>query len=558
MRRILFLSLALVALLGFVAPPDVFAQAAAPTPKFTITGLIDNVTSYSRNVSNVDGIFNLNDKQWYARTRGRFDIIGEVGPAKGVFGFEFDHVYGQAGSNDSTINSSGPVTGTTTVSTQFGTDGSFDLNTDSRGILEVKWIYVEFPMPLVPFSTIVRLGAQPFATAASYKLATYANGDFPGVNLYTTISPTFKLQTTYVAVEENLVGSQNTIAGFSGIPNTQNRGDDYAFIGSPEFTPFKGLDIKPMFSTFHAAGTTSSSARVGRGGIGAGNFTGVAGTSGAAGFTNPDGSRAGHVNEDRHTVGVDARYRSGPWSVDPSVYYQFGSREVIASNAYDPRLGLPAGTSRRFNATLDAWLVDVRGGYQLGPLLMQGLFVYSTGNTRRNNQLDHMRSYQPLDTDTSYLADWGTQLTSLGLDYLNAMNEAGGRVAYAGNVVGWDKYGRVQLGAKATYAITPALSVMGGVNGHWTAEEVDRNGTAIAGAGILPVFVGGGPKQPSRYVGTEFMTVLSWNFAPGLAWDNALGYMIMGKALDAVTDPTVGPRNTSDVSMFTSRVRFSF
>ena len=38
MRRMLVLSLALMALLGFVAPPDVFAQAAAPTPKATITG----------------------------------------------------------------------------------------------------------------------------------------------------------------------------------------------------------------------------------------------------------------------------------------------------------------------------------------------------------------------------------------------------------------------------------------------------------------------------------------------------------------------------------------
>jgi len=47
MRRILFLSLALVALLGFVAPPDVFAQAAAPQPKFTITGLIDSVGNSS-------------------------------------------------------------------------------------------------------------------------------------------------------------------------------------------------------------------------------------------------------------------------------------------------------------------------------------------------------------------------------------------------------------------------------------------------------------------------------------------------------------------------------
>jgi hypothetical protein len=550
MRRILVLSLALMALLGFVAPPDAFAQAAAPQPKFTITGLIDNLATYSRNVSNADGIFNRKDNQFYGRTRGRFDIIGEVGQAKAVFGFELDEVYGQTGSANSTIQTNPGAASNTVVSTQFGTDGSFSLNTDNRGQLEIKWLYVEFPLPLVPFSSIVRLGAQPFATAASYKLATYANGDFAGVNLYSTFSPTFKLQTTYVAVEENLVGT-GTKNGFAGplgytgsTANSQNRGDDWAVILSPEFTPLKGLDIKPMFSWFHAAGTTSASARAGRGGIN---------TSTA--YTNPDGTSHGGVNEDRLTVGVDARYRMGPFSFDPSILYQFGSRDVFAPANFAASGAVPG---RKYDANLNAWLIDLRAGFQLGPLLLEGLGVYSTGNTARNNTLGTVRYFQPLDTDTGYLADWGTQLTSLGVDYLNAMNEGATRVTYSGNHIGWDKYGRIQLGAKATYALTPALSLMAGVNGHWTAEKVDRNSTALAGAGLLPVFAGPTPRDSSRYVGTEFMSVLSWRFAPGLSWDNAVGYMIMGRALDAITDPTAGPRNTTDVSIVTSRVRLSF
>ena len=551
MRRILFLSLALMALLGFVVPPDAFAQAAAPQPKFTITGLIDNLTSYSRNVSNADGLFNRQDKQWYARTRGRFDIIGEVGQAKGVFGFELDECYGQAGSNTngSTIVTAGPAA-TTTVATQFGTDGCFALNTDTRGQLELKWLYVEFPAPLIPVPTIVRLGGQPFATAASYKLATYANGDFPGVNLYTSITPGFKLQITYVQVETNLAGTgtKNLLIGPLGYTgataNSQNRGNDFAFILSPEFTPFRGLDIKPMGSWFHASGTTSGSSRAGRGGIN---------TSTA--FTNPDGTSHGGINEDRFTVGVDGRFRQGPFSFDPSILYQFGNRDVFAPAGFG---GSGAKTGRKYNAHLDAWLIDLRAGFQLGPLLLEGLGVYTTGNSARNNTLGKVRYFQPLDTDTSYLADWGTQLTSLGLDYLQAMNEGAARVAYSGNQIGWDKYGRMQLGAKATYALTPALSVMAGINGHWTAEKVDRNGTALAGAGILPVFGGPTPRDNSRYVGTEFMSVVSWRFAPGLSWDNSVGYMIMGPALDAITDPAAGPRNAKDVSIVTSRVRFSF
>ena len=54
MRRMLVLSLALMALLGFVAPPDVFAQAAAPTPKATITGFVDNVGTFAQNLSGYD------------------------------------------------------------------------------------------------------------------------------------------------------------------------------------------------------------------------------------------------------------------------------------------------------------------------------------------------------------------------------------------------------------------------------------------------------------------------------------------------------------------------
>ena len=100
--------------------------------------------------------------------------------------------YGQTGSNDSTIVNSGG-TAATPVQAMFGTNGGFDLNTDTRGIIEVKWLYTEFEMPLIPVPTVVRLGAQPFGSAANYKLAAYATGDFAGVNIVSTITPNIKL-----------------------------------------------------------------------------------------------------------------------------------------------------------------------------------------------------------------------------------------------------------------------------------------------------------------------------------------------------------------------------
>lgn len=537
---VLMIALALVAL----AAPMAYAQA--PAPKVTINGLIDNVTSYSQNVSNYNGgLFNRKNDMWYYRTRGRFDIIGEVGKAKGVLGLELDHVFGQAGSNDSTIVNAGAAA-TTAVQTGFGTDGSFDLNTDSRGIIEIKWLYVEFPVPLIPVPTTARLGAQPFGALATYKLGTYATGDFPGVSITSQITPNFKLVGTYVQVEENLAGTQ-TRSGLSTVGtglSTQSRGDDFAGIFAPEITPFKGLDIKPMFSMFYAQGTTSGSARAGRGGL---NTTTA---------YSPTGDVRGGINEYRYTVGLDTRLRMGPFSLDPTIMYQFGNKAVIAPATFAASGAVPG---RKYYPDLNALLVDVRGGFQLGPLLIEAMGMYTTGNTARNNTLNTVRYFQPLDTDTGYLADWGTSLTSLGIDYLNAFNEAAGRIAYSGNQIGWDKYGRIQLGAKATYAITPALSVMAGANGHWSAENMDRNGTAVAGAGITPVFgAGATPRDNKRYVGTELMALITWRFAPGLVWDNQFGYMFMGPALDGVTDPAVGARNTNEPFMLTSRVRFTF
>jgi hypothetical protein len=549
---VLMLALALVAL----AAPLAFAQA--PAPKVTINGLIDNVMSYSQNITNYNGgTFNRNDDMWYMRTRGRFDIVGEVGKAKAVLGIELDHIYGQTGSNDSTIVNAGAAA-TTAVQTGFGTDGSFDLNTDSRGIIEIKWLYVEFPLPLIPVPTTIRLGAQPFGSAASYKLAAYATGDFPGINVVSQVTPNVKLVGTYVQVEEALVGTDT--APFpvtttpSGVLSTQVRGDDFAYILSPEITPFKGLDIKPVFSMFYAQGTTNGSARQGRGGI---NTT-----------TNyaPTGDFRGSQNEYRYTVGLDARLRMGPFSLDPTFMYQFGNRAVIAP----PGTCTAAGTQlqcagapingKRYYADISAFLVDVRAGFQLGPLLLEGLVMHTTGNTARNSTLKDVHYYQPLTTDTGYLADWGTSLTSLGIDYLNAFNEAGGRVAYPGVSIGWDKYGRTQVGLKATYAITPALSVMAGWNAHWTAEEVDRNSVAVAGAGLNPIYTGATPRERSRFIGTEAMAQITWRFAPGLVLDNQFGYLFAADngPLDAVTDPTAGGRNVNNPWMITSRVRFTF
>ena len=86
---------------------------------------------------------------------------------------------------------------------------------------------------------------------------------------------------------------------------------------------------------------------------------------------------------------------------------------------------------------------------------------------------------------------------------------------------------------------------------------MDRNSTSVPGAGLLPSFTGG-PRDSSRYLGTELMALISWRFADGLVWDNQFGYLFAGRALDANTDPTLGGRNVENPYMLTSRIRFTF
>jgi hypothetical protein len=376
-----------------VVTPD--ASAQAPTPTFKINGLIDQMTTYARNASNYDGDLQANDKVWYGRTRGRLDFIGAGGKAKAVVGIELDLAYGQTGSADSSIVNSGAAA-TTAVQQCSGCSGGFDMNTDVRTMFELKWLYTEFEVPFIPVPTVMRLGAQPFGGAASYKLAAYANGDYAGLNVVTTITPNIKLNFTYAQLEEQLTGNDrqtSTVAGgtpaATSIPLNQLRGDDFAIIMAPEITPLKGLDLKPMYSYFYASGTTNGASRQGRGGIN---------TSTA--FTAPNGDWRPGVNENRHTVGLDARLRLGPFSLDPTLMYQFGNREVVvpgtsggacnatnSSNCLAAAAGLSPGSLAK--ADISAWLFDVRGVPDR-PLLLEALYMFSSGNKARDTTLNNV------------------------------------------------------------------------------------------------------------------------------------------------------------------------
>src|SRR5947209_9694108 len=265
MRKGLVIAVLALIILAIPAWPA-FAQTSPPEPKISINGNFDQITSAGRNV--YDGNFSRdNDREWYARTRFRPDFEFAVGRTKAVLGIELDLNYGQTGSNDGGFpgNNAGTACGFVGGCKGAGAaGGGLDLNTDVAGLFEIKWIYTEFDLtgkdsllPFIPVLTVARAGGQPFGTIANYKVY-YANGDFAGLDLYTTFAPEIKNHFAYVIVEDQLAGGNRLPAGTTNTQNRTSRGEDYAFIISPEFTPIKGLDMKPMFSWFHADGVTSA------------------------------------------------------------------------------------------------------------------------------------------------------------------------------------------------------------------------------------------------------------------------------------------------------------
>jgi hypothetical protein len=531
------LSLVLVVL---VTGLPAWAQPAAPTPKVDITGFIDTISSWSKNL-NDSLVYRTGESQWYARNRGRFDIIGQLGKAKAVVGFEFDSAWGTTavGGQDNTLAAGGVGVGQ-----HPGASSAFDLNTDTQGSIETKWLYTEFVAPFMPFPTLIRLGAQPFA--AHYKLAAYATGDFAGVNVDFYFNQNLKAHFTYVALEENLTGARRSL-GFG-------RGDDWAIITSVELTPFKGLflDIQPIYSFLSATGSTAGPSRSAVGGIG-----------GTPGFTRRAIGGVGGLglSESRHTIGVDARLRSGPFSVDPTFFYQFGTRDT--DNPFGPAIN-----SNVRQADISAFFVDVIAGWRTGPLLIEGRATYLSGNRPKDQLSRDVNYYQPLNTDTSfYGAGWG-EIFSLGIDY------AIGSLKGLGSFDSLDRHGRQQLALRAIYSGTPSFDVRALVSALWTARSVDTDGTTASGFSLAapPMTCathtansaanprGAGCNGDASYVGTEVNLGITWRFAPGLVFDLVGAVMFAGAALDSseVLNGVLTKQDAKNIYAIASRIRYSF
>jgi hypothetical protein len=251
------------------------------------------------------------------------------------------------------------------------------------------------------------------------------------------------------------------------------------------------------------------------------------------------------LQEDRHTVGLDARWRSGPFSLDPTVMLQFGDRTQRV-----------VGTS--LEADVRAWLVDIQGGFQLGPLLLEARGVWTTGNQAKDDlRTQKVRYFEPLDLDTGYWAGW-SNIQALGVDYFNG---GGGTLNGMSTNIGYDRYGRRGFGVRGTYSLTPALAFYGVVSPTWTDERVDTDTTMAAGIRSAPAAATNG--GDSRYIGTEVDLGTTWRFAPNTAFDLVGAYLFAGSALDtAFAQASLGGAlkklEAEDGWTIAARVRLSF
>jgi hypothetical protein len=233
---------------------------------------------------------------------------------------------------------------------------------------------------------------------------------------------------------------------------------------------------------------------------------------------------------------VDARWRSGPFSLDPTFYYQFGDREQQTATG-------------REEADISAWLADVQAGWQLGPLLLEVRGIWSPGNKATHDLRDKIRYYEPLALDTGFYAGWAN-IMALGVDYFNG---GGGTMQSMSTNVGYDRYGRRQFGVRATYSLTPALAVYGVVSPTWTDEKVDTDTGILAGGAARTAPTS---KGDDRYIGTEIDLGTTWRFAPNTAFDLVGAYLFAGSALDTVD--ASGDREAKDGWTIAARVRLSF
>ena len=533
MRRSLVVVLAVLAILGMLAPPS-FAQA--PAPKVTINGLVDFVTSAYSNTSQNGGadVTSPVDRGWTSRQRGVFTLTGEVGKTKGVWAIELDFANG-AGS----VNGGNAFGTNNNAVVHTGITANLDLDTDVAGGVETKWLYLETPitgpgslMSFIPVTTIGRFGGQP-ARGHNYKNGILFSGDFPGGALETTWAPNVRSTLSYVQIAEAI----DRVAA-------PGQRESFAILASVEVDVFKGLTVKPTYAyAFYNGGNcgTNSLGTPGFGGISfTGNCPATTTLSATLAGTGTTVGSAGDIR--RHYFGGDVRWTAGPFYVEPTVLYMAGTEDVAA----------PGG---RKHVDIRSYIVDTTAGFRTGPLNIEARAMFTPGvdanhilSNGGSNQTD--RTYRPINSGFGYMAGW-TEIWTGNIDYQNSLI-----IGQSGMVMrespSYDKYGRIFFGLAADYSLTPALTLKVLTNWSWTDTKVDTTG--VLGAGLATT----GARGTERYLGNEWNAGFTYRFAPNVTFDLVGAVLFTGDALNHARVVGGPVKEAHDVYKGAARIRLTF
>src|SRR5262245_6682917 len=443
-----------------------------------------------------------------------------------------------------------------------------DLDTDVASAIETKWLYIETPatgagsfLPWIPFESMIMAGALPWR-GTDYKTGILLSGDGPGFTLRTNWTPDIRSTFSYVMVGQMIDDLQ--------APGANN---NWAIAASLEADIFKGLTVKPTFAYASIRGGNCGTNNLGSyayagyqpNTCGGNNVT----STGGATFPNLINGvvPASPLDSWRYTIGGDVRWTIGGFSLQPTFYYQWGTAQSYTGGNVNVTTlnGLPSGPcpagqvcGKRDN-NISAFLFDTIAGYRIGPLNMQGRFMYTPGtpaNQVINNGAD-LNAYRQINSGFGYMSGW-TELQVGGIDYIMSGLMVGSTEGLVlRSSPSYDKYGRIWAGTAIDYSLTPALVFTALGNISWTANKVNTNslfstiglipcpGRPLAAFGARGLAHSPNPASPNftgcvsngrgnadQYYGTEAALGMTYRFAPNVALDLAAGYMWTGSALN--------------------------
>jgi hypothetical protein len=555
--------------LGMLAPP-VFAQAPAPAPapKVTINGLVDFVVSIYHNWSGGNlvtaDVTNSRDTGWYSRERGVFTITGEVGRTKGVWAVELDFTNGAGvvGNAGSAFN--GGLNG----QAMSGTSANFDMDIDVASVVETKWLYIETPatgegsfLPWIPFQSMIMVGGQPWR-GIDYKVGTLLSGDGPGITLRTNWTPDIRSTLAYVQVGARLDPTQ--------APDAKN---NWAIAAALEMDIFKGFTIKPTVAYASYLGGNCGTNNLGTYAYGGYQPNQCNTSTAVPPVTQPPPLSGSPLGTDRYTVGADLRWTIGAFSLQPGVYYQFGTGQSYRG-PLNPLTGLPIGTGQgKRGNNISAFLFDTIAGYRIGPLNLQARVMFTPGQPAQQqvNNGAQISLYNPINSAFGYMAGW-TDIQTGGIDYITSAGVGSTEALVLRGGPSYDKYGRIFLGGAVDYSLTPALTFTGLGNISWTPNKVNTQ-SLLSTIGLIQCPAVPNPAQFGQctsngrgtedFLGIESALGMTYRFAPNVALDFIGSYLWSGDARNNAGisgQAVIGPnaREADDIWKISTRLRFTF